>query len=140
MNKTILMKIFSILGIFYLLFNTDNQGVINKIQLDYVNLYITSFKRIESNNFESSFKSIKKRKIIKDSSLIKKFKHLINNTLSSGEKIGSLDVRFRLQIKFDDGMHIFFGSINGIEINNAKYKISKDFQKFLIQITESKYR
>lgn len=107
------------------------------IDLDYVEMDITTFSAIKCSVFNKYFSNILKSKTISDKITINKLIDFLTETIQNNERIKSVDVRGIVKIVNENefSLEICFG-MHGIEIENKKYAISSDFRDFLLKLTD----
>ncbi len=111
---------------------------IEKIEIRYVHMFITTFSRVGCSEFDNKFSKISLKKTLESKKDILEFEDMLNKTLSNGGKINNIDTRVKAKLFYTTGdvKQVCFG-LNGLDLDGAKYSIDKTFTDYLLSLTET---
>lgn len=116
----------------------QEQPSLSKVEIDYEDMYTTTFVSVTCEGFEKAFPGLINEKKLTESTQISNFENFINQTLIGNKKTESIDVRVKAKLFYSDSSskEICLG-LHSLEYEGVKYSINKDFTEYLLQITET---
>lgn len=111
---------------------------IEKIEIRYVDMFITTFSRVGCSEFDNKFPKISLKKRLESKKDILEFENMLNKALSKGAKIKNIDTRVKAKLFYTTGdvKQVCFG-LNGLDLDGTKYSIDKTFTDYLLNLTET---
>lgn len=109
-----------------------------KVEINYEDMYTTTFTSITCKEFENTFSEVIKKKTLLTSH-ISKLENLINKTLSDNIETESIDVRVKARLFYSNSSvkEVCFG-LHSLQYEGITYSISKEFREYLLEVTETK--
>ncbi len=115
----------------------NEKDIVEKIELQYVEMYMTTFNRVHCNQFGKIF-SKHEKKTLMDLKEIKEFEFFLNKTIDAKQNKKNIDVRGKAKIYYKDNSikELCFG-LHTLEMDGVKYSISNEFMEYLLILTET---
>lgn len=116
----------------------QEQRSLSKVEIDYEDMYTTTFVSVTCEGFEKAFPGLINKKKLIEPTRLSNFESFINQTLNDNKKTEGIDVRVKAKLFYSDNSskEVCLG-LHSLEYEGVKYSIPKDFTEYLLLITET---
>lgn len=116
----------------------DRKNEITKVEVNFVEMDITTFARVKCSEFDNEFSNVKVIRTINNPEEVQRFYRLLKHTLHIKKKIKNIDVRAKGSFYHKNGtVEIVCFGRHGLEINGDKFAISAEFKDYLLKLTNT---